>query len=112
MAGSEAALEQAAMLRWHGEQLLVARQPSLMAADGMLTANNGVHACCRSGSSTSVHACKGSVTMAGSEAAWQQAATLWWRERRVLQRHESHRSWQPTACSPPYGQQWRARLLL
>ena len=42
--------------------------------------------------------------MAGSQAAWEQAATLWWRERRVLQRHHSHRSWQLTACSPPLPQ--------
>ena len=29
--------------------------------------------------------------MVSSEAAWQQAATLWWRQRRVMQRHESDR---------------------
>ena len=62
-----------------------AREPSLMVADGMLiTATNGVHACCRSSFSITLLACYASPssveppqgTVAGSEAAWQQAATL------------------------------------
>ena len=34
-----------------------APEPSVIAADGMLTANNHVHACCRGGFSMSFRAC-------------------------------------------------------
>ena len=69
MAGSEAAWQQAE-IRLRGRvaagcdaavavmtRAAAAREPSLMAAGGILTANSGVHGCFRSGSSVSLHAC-------------------------------------------------------
>ena len=59
----------------------------------------GVLRCCRWSCSLSLHACHAVLigvqlqqrVMAGSQAAWQHAVTLWCRGTRVVQQYDSQR---------------------
>ena len=80
----------------HRSQTQSARQPLLSLTDAALE----VLGCCWGTSALRQHACQAALlsikprqsTVADSQSAWLPAVTLQGRRRRVLQRHDSHRS--------------------